>query len=220
MYQPVWTQTNRLPLLLKQTSAQSSGMTSPTLTSITSLLLGLFSSVVTILAWVWWGWLVGALPRLCPSRDLKMRFSWIRRGPLEVVTPATPIYGSSLWDWCASEWFQCSLFIQQKPLDSNCPHCMPIHPRQSPWCFWDFDSFWFREITRQSDETSWSPKAMGYCDMGLWLWYWGRLRGEKKQNRISSAFPAHFPSSTGRKLLPLKVQSAVEMDIAKHCLAH
>lgn len=87
-------------------------------------------------------------------------------------------------------------------------------------CSGDFDSFWFREITRQSDETSWSPKLMGYCDMGLWLWYWGRLRGEKKQNRMPSAFPAHFPSSTGRKLVSLKVQSAVEMDMAKQCLPY
>lgn len=87
-------------------------------------------------------------------------------------------------------------------------------------CSGDFDSFWFREITRQSGESSWSPNVMGLLWHGTSVWYWVRLRGEEKQNRISSVFPAHFPSSTGRKLLSLKVQSAVEMDMAKHYLPY
>lgn len=129
----------------------------PMLTSITSFLLDLFSSVVTILAWVWWDWLVGAIPHLCPSRDLKTRFPWIREGPLEVVTAAIPIYGSSLWDWRSFKWFQHSPFSGQQ--------LFPLHSQSTQdshhGCSGEFGSFWFREITRQSDESSSSPKVMG-----------------------------------------------------------
>ena len=59
----------------------------------------------------------------------------------------------------------------------------------------------------------------GYCDMGFWFDI-GEDLGERRRKTEYLLFPAHFPSSTGRKLLSLNVQSAVEMDMAKHCLPY
>lgn len=94
----------------------------------------------------------------------------------------------------------------------------PSHTRLSPGLprnqeDGEFDSFWFREIARQSDET-FGPLRLWDCwDMSLQLWYWGSLRGEKRQNRTLSAFPGHFQRSTGRKLVSLKIQSVAKVEM-------
>lgn len=171
----------------------------PMLTSITSFLLDLFSSVVIILAWGWWDWLIGALPRLCPSRDLKTRFPWIREGPLEVVTAAIPIYGSSLWDWRSSKWFQHSPFIQQKPLDSNCSRCtanphktvtMGVQGNLAP-----FDSGKSQDRVMNLLHLL---RLWGYCTMGLWFDIGEDLGERRSKTEYLLRFQLTFRVALGR----------------------
>lgn len=194
----------------------------PMLTSITSLLLGLFSSVVTILAWLWWDRLAcWCSPTSMPQKRFKDEVSMDKRGS----SGSCDSCHTYIWLFPGRLMFLqmvSALLIHSAKTSGQ--QLFPLHRQATQdshhGCSGDFDSFWFREITRQSGETSWSPNVMGLLWHGTSVWYWGRLRGEEKQNRVSSVFPAHFPSSTGRKLLSLKVQSAVKMDMAKHCLPY